>query len=65
MKAARSLPSAPAVVPDFLVENHGSIFLLRPRTPRARQTWGDATIVEHRYIRDVVAGARTAGLVVA
>jgi hypothetical protein len=76
MQASPSLPPAPAAAPDFLVENHGSVFLLRHRTPAARawvwehlprdrQTWGDATIIEHRYICDIVAGAQAAGLVVA
>ncbi len=76
MKAVARVPSAPAPAADFLVEHHGSISLLRHRTPAARawvgehlprdrQTWGDATIVEHRYIGDIVAGAQAAGLVVA
>lgn len=61
--------------PDFLVENHGSIFLLRALTPAAnswieenlseeRQTFGSAIVVEHRYIADIVRGAQADGLVV-
>ncbi len=77
MKQAVSQSTSPVPVsrPDFVVENHGSIFLLHHRTPAAhawvrehlprdRQTWGDATVVEHRYIRDVVAGAQADGLAV-
>ena len=53
-------------VPDFLVQNHGSICILWPRTgaaqdwcvdhldPLAPQRWGDGYVVEHRYITDVV-----------
>jgi hypothetical protein len=76
MQASASLPSAPSLTPDFEVENHGTIFLLHHRTPAARawvrehlpadrQTWGDATIVEPRCIRDIVSGAQADGLVVA
>ena len=60
---------------DFLIENHGSIFLLRPLTLAAdswidqnlsedRQTLGNAVAVEHRYIADIVRGAQADGLVV-
>ena len=53
--------------PDFLVENHGTIFLLQPLTPAAnswvehnlpedRMTFGGAVCVEHRFIREIVAG---------
>jgi hypothetical protein len=63
--------------PDFVVENHGSIFLLRPLTPMAR-SWveehiGDSSgyqpyyptvVVGHRYIADIVRGAGADGLVV-
>jgi hypothetical protein len=63
------------VVADFFVQNEGSLFLLRPLTDAARewigeyipegaQTWGDAIVIEHRYIADVVAGAQRDGLVV-
>jgi hypothetical protein len=58
---------------DFNVENHGSIFLLRPRSdaarvwceqhlPADRQTFGSAVVVEHRYISDIVAGIQADGL---
>ena len=59
--------------PDIRVENHGSLFLLWPATKRAAcwldgviaedaQYCGDAVVVEPRYIRDIVNGARDAGL---
>jgi hypothetical protein len=59
--------------PDFLVENHGTIFLLQPLTPAAnswiednlpedRITFGIAVVVEHRYIADIVRAAITDGL---
>jgi hypothetical protein len=59
--------------PDFVVSNHGSIFLLDPLTDVAR-AWADehlpadhmlfgaAVVVEHRYIADIVAGILDAGL---
>lgn len=61
--------------PDFLVENHGTIFLLQPLTPAAnswvnehlpedRLTFAGAVVVEHRFIADIVRGAIADGLVV-
>lgn len=58
---------------DFTVENHGTIFLLQPLTPAAnswvdehlpedRMTFGGATVVEHRYIHDIVTGIISDGL---
>jgi hypothetical protein len=64
----------PVSGPDFIVENHGSIFILTARTdaakswveeflPEDRQTWGpDGTAVESRYIGDIVAGIQNDGL---
>jgi hypothetical protein len=63
--------------PDFLVEDHGTLFILQPLTPAA-QAWldehviteetlllgGNGVVVEHRYIRDLVAGAQNDELVV-
>ena len=60
---------------DFSVENHGSIFLVHPLTDAARewisenvapdsQFWGRALAVEHRFIGDLVRGARADGLVI-
>jgi hypothetical protein len=62
--------------PDILVENHGSIFLLRP-VSFAAQSWlqenvigeetqmfGNAVVCEPRYVTDIVFGARAEGLLV-
>jgi hypothetical protein len=62
--------------PDFVAENHGSIFLLRPLTPAAKawveehigdngyQPYYPTVVVEHRFIADIVHGAQADGLVV-
>jgi len=61
--------------PDFICENHGSIFLLRPTSPAAflwthenlpsdRQVFGDAVVVEHRCIWAILVGLQEDGLVV-
>jgi hypothetical protein len=63
-------------LPDFIVENHGTIFLLQPLTPAAiswiqgnlpedQMTSGSAVVVEHRYIGDIVPGAMFGGMGVA
>lgn len=63
---------------DFKLENHGSLFLLRPLNSVAKdwmdehlpmdspetQFWGDAIVIEPRYVPDIVFGARGEGLVV-
>ena len=60
---------------DFLLENHGSIFLLQPLSPAANDwvaenlpedhlTFGSAVVVEPRYIADIVRGAQADGLVI-
>lgn len=60
---------------DFTVENHGSLFLLRQNTDEAEQwveehipedamTMGNAVVVEHRYIADIVVGIQNDGLTV-
>lgn len=65
--------SGTSPTPDFLVENHGTIFLLQPLTPAAnawvndhlpedRMTFGGAVCVEHRFIRDIVTGIMGNGL---
>ncbi len=65
------------ILPDFLVENHGSIFLLKPLTPSAA-SWVEehigqdngyqphfpTIVVEHRFIADIVAGIQDDGLAV-
>ena len=68
--------SSPTV--DFLCENHGSIFLLRPLTSSATswieehigqdngyQPYFPTVVVEHRYIADIVEGIQNDGLAVA
>ena len=63
--------------PDFLVENHGSIFLLKPLTPSATswveehigqdngyQPYYPTVVIEHRYVADIVAGIQNDGLAV-
>ncbi len=59
---------------DVTVENHGSIVLLRPITSNARawidenvaweQSFGNAIVVEPRYVGDIVIGLIEAGFVV-
>jgi len=62
--------------PDLLIENHGSIFLLRPASPVGQawlqenaisedtQLFGNAVVCEPRYVAEIVFGARGEGLVV-
>ena len=63
--------------PDFLVENHGSIFLLRPQNENAiawvkdhigsdngYQPYYPTVVIEHRYVSDIVAGIQNDGLAV-
>jgi hypothetical protein len=58
--------------PDFIIENHGSVFLVRPTNEGAVQhlrenvqgdaSWfGDALAVEHRFIENLVAQLREEG----
>ena len=62
---------------DFLCENRGSIFLLRPLTPSATswieehigqdngyQPYFPTVVVEHRYIWPILDGIRDDGLAV-
>ena len=62
--------------PDFICQNHGSLFLLIPCNDSAndwieqnlspdRLTFGRGVVVEPRYIGDIVRGAMADGLVVA
>jgi hypothetical protein len=61
--------------PDFRVTGGGSVFLLHPvskaakawaseHLPEDAQRFGNAVVVEHRYISDVVHGAMADGLTV-
>jgi hypothetical protein len=63
--------SSPTV--DFLCENHGSIFLLRPVSPTSfdwieshlpsdRISFGNAVVVEPRYVWAILVGLQEAGL---
>lgn len=66
--------SSPTEVgPDFICENHGSIFLLRPVSPASfdwieshlpsdRITFGNAVVVEPRYVWAILAGLQEDGL---
>lgn len=60
---------------DFTVENHGSVFLLRPQSVAAKhwveerigedngyQPYWPTVVVEHRYIRNIVVGIQADGL---
>ena len=60
---------------DFEVSNHCTIFIFTRLTPTARewvaeflpedaQRWAGGTVIEPRYISDVVTGVRSDGLVV-
>lgn len=59
--------------PDFTLYDHGSIFLLRPHTETARNwiavhisedayMFGDAVVIEHRFIADIVKRIQMDGL---
>ena len=69
--------SASQIPPDFVVENHGSILLLRPQNENAiawvddhigsdngYQPYYPTVVVEHRMIADIVAGIQGDGLAV-
>lgn len=60
---------------DFTIANHGSIFLLMPRTAAAKAwvaehlpedaaTFGPSTVIEHRYIADIASGIVEDGLTI-
>lgn len=77
-RALNSKPPRKAVAKpqhDFTVENHGSIFLLRPWTPEADnwiveclppdvQFMGSAVAVEPRYVADIVKSIKNDGLTI-
>jgi hypothetical protein len=67
--------SGSSPTPDFRCENHGSVFLLYPVTklahswarehlPEDAQHFGDAVVVEHRYIWNILVAVQSDGLVV-
>jgi hypothetical protein len=58
---------------DIRFDNHGSIWLANPLTEAGRdwmsehlpddaQTWGEAVVIEPRYVADIAQGARDDGL---
>jgi hypothetical protein len=58
---------------DIIIENHGTIFLLRAVTQQGQvwletnldqsgEKWGEAYVVEHRYAEDIALGAVRDGL---
>lgn len=61
--------------PDFRCENHGSLFLLYPLTQSAHswieehapsdvQWFGNAAVIEHRYVWTILVGIQDSGLTV-
>ena len=74
MQSDSFVASGTSPTPDFEIENHQSIFLLRALTaaeswieeflPQDRMSFGSAVVVEHRYIADIVEGIQNDGLAV-
>jgi hypothetical protein len=63
------------ITPDFAFTNHGSVCILTPLTdeartwceehlPADRQTWCGGTVIEPRYVDDIINGLRGDGLTV-
>ena len=61
---------------DFQVVNHGTLYLLYPNTPRAKEwvrdnlpqnhmKYDDASVIEHRYTGDIIDGIQTDDLDIA
>ena len=61
---------------DFQVVNHGSLYLLIPNTTRAKEwvrdnlpqdhmKYDDASVIEHRYIGDIIDGIQADDLDIA
>lgn len=74
---ATSGTSPTEVGPDFICENHGSIFLLKPLTPSATswleehigqdngfQPYWPMCVIEHRYVGAIIEGIQNDGLAV-
>jgi len=73
--ASGSSPTPDSTMVDFRCENHGSIFLLYPISQSAQswieenlpsnvQWFGQAVVVEHRYIWAILEGIQNDGLAV-
>lgn len=71
----RAIARRRASTPDIRIENHGSVVLLRPvsgaatnwmedHLPADAQRWGDAVVVEPRYVQPILDGMMNDGLVV-
>ena len=74
-----SSPSNSNSRPDFSFQNHGSICILTPLTPAAKdwfsehlpvdnpqtQFWAGGIVIEPRYVPDIVSGIQSGGLSVA
>jgi hypothetical protein len=74
LNAACTSGSSPTQ-PDFVCENHGSLFLLIPRSapakiwieenlPEDRLTFCDAVVIEPRYVWVILDGLQEDGLTV-
>jgi hypothetical protein len=73
----RNVQKSSKLEPDFRLENHASLFLLRPLNLAAKdwmcehlpidnpetQFWGDAIVIEPRYVAPIVEGIIGDGLV--
>jgi hypothetical protein len=77
MPASQNLPHTEKSLVDFVVENHFSIFLLKPCADAARQwvenyigsangyqPYWPSVVVEHRYIAPILEGLKFDGLAV-
>ena len=75
MKINAYATSGTSPTADFVCENHGSVFLLRPVSPAAlawieehlppdRITFGNAVVIESRYVWAILVGLQDDGLVV-
>jgi len=73
--ASGSSPTPDSTTVDFRCENHGSIFLLFPVSQSAQswieenlpsdvQWFGQAVVIEHRYIWPILEGIQNDGLAV-
>lgn len=67
------MTASTAPTPDVSVENHGTIFLVRPLSQRANawigehvpedaMFFGGALVVEHRYVESIVAAIMDEGM---
>jgi len=78
-EASGSSPSRSKSLPDFSFHNHGSICILNPLTPAAKDWfnehlpvdnpethfWAGGIVIEARYVPDIISGIQSDGLLVA